>query len=56
MAQIDKLQKAKEEFFDDMVKRIAEAFDGIDETEKAEKMAELGLQDNDIKDALFLSQ
>lgn len=55
MAQIDKLQKAKEEFFDDMVKRIAEAFDGIDETEKAEKMAELGLQDNDNKEALFLS-
>lgn len=55
MAQIDKLQKAKEEFFDDMFKRIemAEAFDGIDETEKAERMAELGLQDN--KEALFLS-
>lgn len=57
MAQIDKLQKAKEEFFDDMVKSIEmeRAFDGIDETEKAERMAELGLQDNDNKEALFLS-
>lgn len=44
MAQIDKLQKAKDEFIDDIMKmaEIAGAFDGveIDETEKAGKIAE----------------
>lgn len=44
MAQIDKLQKAKDEFIDDIMKmvEIAGAFDGveIDETEKAAKIAE----------------
>lgn len=57
MAQIDKLQKAKDEFFDDMVKamEITGAFDEMEESEKAERMAELGLQDNDNKEALFLS-
>lgn len=55
MAQIDKLQKAKEEFFDDMVK-MEEITGGFDEIEIDEtEMAELGLQDNDIKDALCLS-
>lgn len=44
MAQIDKLQKVKDEFIDDIMKmaEIAGAFDGveIDETEKAGKIAE----------------
>ena len=54
MAQIDKLQKAKDEFVDNMVKRIAEAFDGIGETKTGERIAEL-VQDSDNKKALFLS-
>ena len=43
MAQIDKLQKAKEEFFDDMVKamEITGAFDEMEESEKAERLAEM---------------
>ena len=43
MAQIDKLQKAKDEFFDDMVKamEITGAFDEMEESEKAERIAEI---------------